>query len=271
VRAPPDNQAAFDAKIESLARVINQAAPDVLALQEIGPGGVLDPLQAKLDPAMPHRAVGQPDSRGIRVAILSRLPLLNIADVSPFPAGVRAVQFKDEIFDDPATAEDEAATHEMGRSALEVSVEVDGTPVTVVTAHFKSKLISYARLQGLVGGSQFSPNDEGERLRYAGYALFRRAGEAMTVRDRLDTVLADPNDPTVSAGSEPSCSAVTSTTNPTPPPPRSSTARPVPRSTRPPAPVFNGPTRTTGTACSTSPPSSPNRTATAGSSKVARN
>jgi hypothetical protein len=119
----PDTQAAFDAKIESLARVINQMAPYVLALQEIGPGAVLDPLLAKLNPAMPHRAVGQPDSRGIRVAFLSRLPLLNVADVSPFPVGVRAIQSKDEIFDDPATAEDEAATDQMGRSALEVSVQ----------------------------------------------------------------------------------------------------------------------------------------------------
>jgi hypothetical protein len=65
-------------------------------------------------------------------------------------------------------------------------------PVTVVTAHFKSKLINYARQQGLVGGSQFNPNDEGERLRYAGYAIFRRTGEAMTIRARLDQLLAAP-------------------------------------------------------------------------------
>ena len=71
---------------------------------------------------------------------------------------------------------DEALTGQMGRGALGAIIQVDRTPVTVVTTHFKSKLINYARKRGLVGGSKFAPNDEGERLRYAGYALFRRTG-----------------------------------------------------------------------------------------------
>ena len=75
-------------------------------------------------------------------------------------------------------------------------------PVTIVTAHFKSKLITYDRRRGLVGGHQFAPNDEGERLRYAGYAVFRRASEAMTVRARLDALLADVDAPTVGLGRE---------------------------------------------------------------------
>jgi endonuclease/exonuclease/phosphatase family metal-dependent hydrolase len=190
----PDDQAAFNAKIASLAAVIGQVGPDVLALQEIGPGAVLESLQAALTTPVPHSAVGQPDDRGIRVAFLSRLPLANLALIGPFPVGVRPVQAKDEVFNDPSTPADEAATSAMGRSALQVTVTVDGVPVTLITAHFKSKLISYARKQGLVGGSAFSPNDEGERLRYAGFALFRRAGEAMTVRDQLDLLLANPND-----------------------------------------------------------------------------
>jgi hypothetical protein len=110
---------------------------------------------------------------------------------------VRAVQTRDEVFDDPSTPVDEAATGEMGRSALAATIQVDGSPVT---AHFKSKLINYARKQGLVGGSKFAPNDEGERLRYAGYALFRRTGEAMTVRAHLDQLLADPANPKVGLG-----------------------------------------------------------------------
>jgi endonuclease/exonuclease/phosphatase family metal-dependent hydrolase len=90
----------------------------------------------------------------------------------------------------------------MGRGALAATIQVDGTPLTVVTAHFKSKLINYARKRGLVGGSKFAPNDEGERLRYAGYALFRRTGEAMTARAHLDQLLADPADPKVGLGRE---------------------------------------------------------------------
>jgi hypothetical protein len=98
------------------------------------------------------------------------------AGIRPFPQGVRVVQSKDEIFDDPTTPADEAVTRQMGRSAVAATVQISGTPVTVLTAHFKSKLINYARQQGLVGGSKFAPNDEGERLRYAGYALFAAPG-----------------------------------------------------------------------------------------------
>jgi endonuclease/exonuclease/phosphatase family metal-dependent hydrolase len=72
----------------------------------------------------------------------------------------------------------------MGRSALEVVVEVEGTEVTVITAHFKSKLISYPRSKG-----NFAPKDEDERYRYAAYALYRRTGEALTIRDRINAIL----------------------------------------------------------------------------------
>ena len=106
------------------------------------------------------------------------------------------------MFDDPATAADEAVLERMGRSAVQATVEVGGTSVTVVTAHFKSKLITYDRRRGLVGGHQFAPNDEGERLRYAGYAVFRRASEAMTVRARLDELLANVDAPTIGFGRE---------------------------------------------------------------------
>jgi hypothetical protein len=84
----------------------------------------------------------------------------------------------------------------MGRGALEATVDVNGVSVTVVTAHFKSKLISYPRQAGVVEGSRFAPNDEGERLRYAGYAVYLRTAEAMTIRAHLDRLLADPDDPT---------------------------------------------------------------------------
>jgi endonuclease/exonuclease/phosphatase family metal-dependent hydrolase len=200
--AAPDTEAAFDAKVASLAEVIDAIGPDVACLQEIGPGAVLEPLQAALARPLPHRAVGRPDERGIRVAILSSLPLAEVTDVDTFPAGVRPVQVRDEIFDDPATAADEAVLGRMGRSALHATVDVDGTPLTVLTVHLKSKLITYDRRRGLVGGHQFTPNDEGERLRYAGYAIFRRSGEAMTVRSRLDELLAAPGDPTVGQGRE---------------------------------------------------------------------
>jgi endonuclease/exonuclease/phosphatase family metal-dependent hydrolase len=198
----PTTEAAFQDKLSSLAAVIDQVAPDVAAVQEIGPDPALARLQATLTHQLPHATTGDPDDRQIRVAILSAHPLANITKIRPFPTGVRAVQSKDEVFNDPTTAVDEAMTRQMGRSALGATIQVNGTPVTVVTAHFKSKLINYARKRGLVDGSKFAPNDEGERLRYAGYALFRRTGEAMTARAGLDQLLVDPASPTVGLGRE---------------------------------------------------------------------
>jgi hypothetical protein len=46
----------------------------------------------------------------------------------------------------------------------------------------------------VVGGNQFQPNDEGERYRYAAYALYKRTAEAITIRQRLNELLADPNE-----------------------------------------------------------------------------
>jgi endonuclease/exonuclease/phosphatase family metal-dependent hydrolase len=64
-----------------------------------------------------------------------------------------------------------------------------------MVAHLKSKLITYGRQPGLVGGSPFAANDEGERLRYAGYALYRRTAEAMACRAALARVLTADGDP----------------------------------------------------------------------------
>lgn len=187
--ADEEKRQRFQARLAHLAAVIDQEQPDVLALQEIGPEGALAALQAALATPMPHALEGQADSRGIRVAFLSRLPFTGSSHLRLFPPLIRPVQERDPIFDDDTTPADESLTGEMGRGGLEVSVMAGGTEVTVVTVHFKSKLISYARQRGVVGGSRFQPNDEGERYRYAAYALFRRTGEALTVRERLNGLL----------------------------------------------------------------------------------
>ena len=201
----PESQQEFQDKLAKLAAVIDDEQPDVLALQEVGPNGALEALQQALTHSMPHSAEGNPEaggepSRAIRVAILSTKPLSAIRTISPFPDLIRPVQQKDPVFDKPGTTADESLLAAMGRSALEVVVEVDGTEVTVITAHFKSKLISYPRVKGVVAGSRFNPNDEDERYRYAAYALYRRTGEALTIRDRLNAILSsgtgepDPDD-----------------------------------------------------------------------------
>jgi hypothetical protein len=55
----------------------------------------------------------------------------------------------------------------MGRPALHVQVSLDGTDIDIITAHFKSKLLTFPN-------GRFAPTDEGERARFAAYALYRR-------------------------------------------------------------------------------------------------
>ncbi len=201
----PDSPAAFDAKLASLASVIDSVRPDVLALQEVGPDGALDALQSVLARPMPYAVEGTPDARATRVAILSTLSPADSLQFGAFPPRIRAVQARDPVFDRPDTPMDESLTATMGRGAVEVTLAIDGRDVTVLTAHFKSKLMSYAREPGLVAGSQFQPNDEGERYRYAAFALYRRCGEAVTVRQRLNELLtnsAAPRNPRAGLGRE---------------------------------------------------------------------
>ena len=72
----------------------------------------------------------------------------------------------------------------MGRGALQARVTVDGTAIDFVTAHLKSKLLHFA-------DNRFAPRDEGERARYAGYALALRTAEAITLRDHVTRMLED--------------------------------------------------------------------------------
>jgi hypothetical protein len=52
---------------------------------------------------------------------------------------------------------------------------IHGTDVDLITAHFKSKLLTFLP-------NRFSPHDEGERARLGAYALYRQAAEAVTLR-----------------------------------------------------------------------------------------
>jgi hypothetical protein len=109
--------------------------------------------------------------------------------VRDFPPGLAPVQ----VDDDGGTLD------EMGRGALRVRVTADGRDVDLITAHLKSKLLTFP-------GERFEPRDEDERARFAGYALYRRASEAVTLRayangllegegrERAVIVLGDLND-----------------------------------------------------------------------------
>jgi len=174
----PETQAEFDAKIASLKTVIDAQAPDVLALQEVGPLEALAALQGALTHALPHTAISdRPDGRGIRVAVLSRLEITSTVQLLDLPPGLIPPQVEDIDLGHPGAAQMDS----LKRGALEVTVDAAGGPVTLITAHLKSKLLTFP------GG--FQPANEDERARYGGYALNRRTVEAVTLRVRLDALL----------------------------------------------------------------------------------
>lgn len=189
----PRNEDAFEAKLTALADTIRELAPDVLAVQEVGDPDALTALADRIGGDW-KRATADPDGRGIRVGFLSRLELTDITQLRDFPPGLRPIQVDDT----------DTAVAAMGRPALQVRVQAGGRSIDLITAHFKSKLLTFP-------GGRFSPRDEDERARFGAYALNRRAAEAVTVRaaattllngqgqDRAVVVLGDLNDETSAA------------------------------------------------------------------------
>jgi endonuclease/exonuclease/phosphatase family metal-dependent hydrolase len=110
----PKDQAAYDAKLATLAATISAAAPDVLAVQEVGQPAALDDLVARLPGSWTITLSDHPDVRGIRVGFLTRTALATTSEVVNFPLPLRPVQVVD------ATAD--AATA-MGRGGLHIHLE----------------------------------------------------------------------------------------------------------------------------------------------------
>ncbi len=81
----PTTDAAYNAKLASLAEAITALDPDVLAVQEVGDPAALQDLTNKLA-GYAHVATADPDGRGIRIGYLSKLELTGVQQVATFPA-----------------------------------------------------------------------------------------------------------------------------------------------------------------------------------------
>ncbi|MGE0134802.1 MAG: endonuclease/exonuclease/phosphatase family protein [Dehalococcoidia bacterium] len=180
----PTTEAVYRRKLRHLAKTVTEAGPDVIALQEIGHVSCLGDLQHALGGRYPHQAISErPDNRGIRVAILARFPLRDVRQL---------IAFTEDALPRIPTA-DGSTVRSMGRGALHAVVDVHGRPLRIVTAHFKSKLLSYP------DGRRF-PLDEHERARGAGFALLRRTAESVALRVHLNAIMLAEPLPTVLAG-----------------------------------------------------------------------
>ncbi|RYU09517.1 endonuclease/exonuclease/phosphatase family protein [Nocardioides iriomotensis] len=184
----PTTSTAYESKLTRLAATIDALGLDAVAVQEVGSPEALDDLRDRLSGRW-RAETADPDARGIRCGVLSRLPVLGTAQVRDFPELLLPVQVDD----------DGTTLAELGRPALRVRVGVPDpvgavTAVDLVSVHLKSKLLTFP-------GGRFSPRDEDERARYAVYALHRRAAESAGVRAAATALLAAPDAvPVVVAG-----------------------------------------------------------------------
>jgi endonuclease/exonuclease/phosphatase family metal-dependent hydrolase len=175
--APQAVRDQYSGKLRQISELITRAGPDLVGVQEVlaSPADlapqVFDDLLAALG-AEWHGCLSQrPDERGIRVGWLSRGQLTDAADVADYPHGV------------PATTVDDQGTMITAtkRGALAVTyTRGDGLTVHALTAHLKSKLLTFPGADP--GHSRFDTQDEGERARFGLYALDQRAAEAATMR-----------------------------------------------------------------------------------------
>ncbi|WP_405139632.1 endonuclease/exonuclease/phosphatase family protein [Sphaerisporangium sp. NBC_01403] len=169
----PHDAVAYQKKIAALAGTITAMGPDVLGVQEVGQPEALADLVAALDGEWHTELSPHPDARGIRVGVISRLPVTVLENVTAFAAPLAAVQNADT---GPASAQ-------TSRGMLAVRVELaEGVTLDVAVCHLKSKLLSFP-------GGRFQARDEGERARYGAYALYRRAAEATTLRGLADRLV----------------------------------------------------------------------------------
>ena len=168
----------FADKIDFLATVLQALDPDVIALQEILDQAALQLLATRLGY---QTFAAAPDSRGNRVAFLTR-----VAPVSP-PQQILQFHLPPGVvindFDDSGNVQ---AVAQFPRPALQITVMNNGRQVDVITAHLKSKLLTF--------GDNFSTNDEALRARTAFFALERRSAEAVGVRAQVTATLAAGRD-----------------------------------------------------------------------------
>ncbi len=186
-----DHEQVTRGKLAFVAEQLRRADADVVALQEIGSEALLHRLVTVELAALRygHVAVGAGDRRGIRNAILTRLPVLHsevhtassltfprFVDVDPEPFGQRIP---------------------LRRGVPHVRVASSSGPVDVLAVHFKSKL--GRSMQDTTGEDLLDLTARGfaeAQMR----SLVLRAAESLFVRGLVDDLLAQGHERIAVAG-----------------------------------------------------------------------
>ena len=168
----------FADKLAFLTGTLRALGSDVVALQEILDLDALGDLANELGF---HHFAAEPDGRDNRVAFLTRNDLAHPPqqiDQWLLPLGIEV-----HDFDDDGKVE---AVPQFPRPALRITVEHDGREIDLITAHLKSKLLTFR--------GNFSTSDEILRARTAYFALQRRAAEVAILREHAKVILESGRD-----------------------------------------------------------------------------
>jgi endonuclease/exonuclease/phosphatase family metal-dependent hydrolase len=167
-------------KLVNLADNLRRANADVVALQEVGEEQQLDRL-VKAVPELGYGApvVGTTDKRGIRCAILSRLPVqwsqVHTAKTLPFPRFIEG------------DADPFAERIPLRRGIVHVRVEAPEIgEIDVLTTHFKSNLPVRLRAKD---GREIEDLTTRARAESAMRSLVQRAAEALFIRGLVDDLM----------------------------------------------------------------------------------
>lgn len=174
-------RAHLDAKLTHLASVLAQANADVVALQEVGSAQVVRELIARL----PQLGYGEPvvgtaDARGIRCAVVSRLPVLasrvHTAEALPFPIFVAG---------DPQPF---GVRIPLRRGIVGARIDAGPLgPIDVLVAHFKSNRPLPLRDPG----GEVTPVTSRDFAEAQLRTLVWRGAEALFVRGLVDDLVAE--------------------------------------------------------------------------------
>ncbi|WP_200951964.1 endonuclease/exonuclease/phosphatase family protein [Arthrobacter sp. Soil736] len=167
----PRAQDVYEKKLTYMADRIDALAPDVVAVQEVGDPSALTDLAGRL-PGTWHTALSQAGP----ARYPGRVPEPNSGRRNG--GGDTACPLLPVQVGDAPTDMDGS----MGRGALHVRTTIGGLESDLVTAHLKSKLLTYP-------GCRFRSLNEDERARYGAYALYRRTMEAATLRIYANGIL----------------------------------------------------------------------------------
>ncbi len=174
-------RAQLPAKLDWIARTLRACDADVVGLQEIGPPALLDAVISRLDGrgGYGEPVIGTPDARGIRCALLARVPVresrVHTAAALPFPT------FRE------GDAPPFGARIPLRRGVVHGRIEAPGIgAVEVLVAHFKSSRPVPARD---AGGAELPAVTARARAEAAMRSLVWRAAEALHVRGLVDGIL----------------------------------------------------------------------------------